>query len=178
MIHRTDFVEIGYLKKLIGVDGTFLLKLRVKQTNKWFLTKKEPIFIEIDGNLVPFFLDNIKQDESEPVIHFDCILNRENAAEFLERKCFYDKKHLTTTDKVQNVENLIGYTLIDKASVLEAIITNINSIPGNPLIEIIYKEKHFDIPFIESAIQNIDSKKQIIYTNYPNGLLQSLLEMN
>ncbi len=175
MIRRADFEEVGYLKKLVGTDGAFLLKL--KQTNNWFITEKKPIFIELDGNLVPFFMDNIKQDKSEPIIHFDNILSREKAVSFLDKTCFYPKKLLVNTEITPTLENLAGYTLVDKASSLELIITNINLIPGNPLLEVIYKEKSFDIPFLNDAVKSFDAEKQIIHSNYPEGLLQSLLDM-
>ncbi|MDA3910377.1 MAG: hypothetical protein PF448_03340 [Bacteroidales bacterium] len=177
MIQRADFVEIGYLKKLTGTDGTFLLKLKVKQTSNWFLTEKEPIFIEIDGNLVPFFMDNIKQHESEPVIHFDSILSREKAADFLEKPCFYNKKQLTNADSTPDIENLNGYTLIDKSAGVEFKISNVNLIPGNPILEIMFEDTSIDIPLITEAILSYDIEKKIIQTEYPEGLLQSLLDM-
>jgi ribosomal 30S subunit maturation factor RimM len=177
MIQRADFEEIGYLKKLIGTDGTFLLKLKVKQTSKWFLTEKEPIFIEIDGNLVPFFMDRIKQHETEPHIHFDTILSREKATDFLEMPCFYDKNQLTNADSTPEIENLSGYTLIDKSAGVEFKILNVNLIPGNPILEIEFKDSTIDIPLIPEAIISYDIEKQIIHTEYPEGLLQSLLDM-
>ncbi|MEA1873350.1 MAG: hypothetical protein U9N51_02835 [Bacteroidota bacterium] len=165
------------MKKLIGTDGTFLVKLIIKQTNEWFLTEKEPIFIEIDGNLVPFFMDNIKQHETEPLIHFDSILSREKATNFLEMPCFYDKKQLTNADKTSSIEHLSGYTLIDKSAGVKFKITNVNLIPGNPILEIEFKDTTIDIPLISEAILSYDTEKQIIYTEYPEGLLQSLMDM-
>lgn len=177
MICGADFVEIGFLKKLYGTDGAFILKLSIQQTNNWFLNEKEPIFIEIDGNLVPFFMDEIRQHISDPIVHFDNILSRESAVNFLEKSCFYDKKMLHDTETTPTIENLAGYTLIDKSSGLELAIQSTNLIPGNPLLEVVYKDETFDIPFIESAIESFDPEKSTLYTNYPEGLLESLLEM-
>ena len=176
MIRRSDFVEIGYLKKLYGTDGAFILKLNIQQS-EGFLTEKEPVFIDIDGNLVPFFMDEINPHPGEPIIHFDSILSREKALGFLGRKCLYNKEFLTNKDNRPDVEFLIGFHLVDQESQLNLKIININLVPGNPLLEIEYKGKSCFIPYLEEFIESWDDEKKEMYCQYPEGMLKSLLEL-
>lgn len=176
MIHRSEFVEIGYLKKLYGTDGAFILKLGIQQSES-FLTEKEPVFIDLDGNLVPFFLDEINEHPSDPIIHFDTISTREDASAFLSKKCFY-KKSLISKDAGQPVEEfLIGCKIIDKPSGLTLRIVDINLIPNNPLVEIEVGDTVCFIPYLEDCIVDWDNQSKEIFTEYPEGLLQSIIEM-
>ncbi len=74
-------------------------------------------------------------------------------------------------------EFLIGYTLHDNTSNLELTITDVNLIPGNPLLEVKVGKHHHFIPYIETCIKSWDNKLKTLYCQYPEGLLESLLDL-
>jgi 16S rRNA processing protein RimM len=176
MINPEDYLEIGFLKKLSGTDGSFVLELNHQQKN-CFLDKEEPIFLSIHGNLVPFFMDEIIPDKNFPIIHFDTVLSRESAIKYLKIKCFIHHKFLETDTNSIQLEALIGYTFSNQNGRVNLLITGVNDITENPLIQVQYENQMVLIPLIYDYISEINSKERILVCQYPKDLLDGLLSL-
>jgi 16S rRNA processing protein RimM len=176
MIDPSEYVEIGYLRKLFGVDGSFVLSLKIKQT-KDFLKEEESIFLKIEENLIPFFMDYIDAgDYREPVIHIDTILDRDEGQKYVGLSCYYHKKMLEGFSATLSIDTLIGYSFHDAKTSYNGVIEAYVDVPGNPLIEVNIEGKIVLIPLIDEFVLSINTNTKTIESDYPEGLIESLLD--
>lgn len=68
--------------------------------------------------------------------------------------------------------HLTDYKVFDKKFGYIGKIERINFIPGNPVLEVFYKQKLIVLPFSENFIDKIDDEKQEVYLSSPEGLIE------
>ncbi len=86
-MNKSDTQLIGTLAKLHSFKGRYLLISETvlnERINNW-----ESVFLEIEGLLVPFFIDYLSiASESSAIIGFEDIDSSEKAKEFLSSKVY------------------------------------------------------------------------------------------
>ncbi|MFP4663062.1 MAG: hypothetical protein ACLFM1_01420 [Bacteroidales bacterium] len=170
MLIAADFVRIGSVKKAFGYNGAMMLSLE-KKVAYHFLNKKEAVFLQLEGSLVPFFIDDIKGNEINPVIHFDNIHNKETASRFIGVPCFMPGEYFEQNQGVSDPDTLEGFTLFDKTSGMTGIILDYSEQNNNPLFEVDFDGMIVSLPAHPDMITDFDSEEKIIYAEYPEGLI-------
>ena len=168
--NKSDCRHIGTLVKLYGYKGEFVLAKDediVIETEDW-----ESVFIEIDGLLVPFFIDKIiNPSEVTAIISFDGIKLEDKARKFLNMEVF-QVLSLVSNQEIIDTDKLNGYKVIDHKVKYIGIVDGILNYNQNLLLRIINEKKEILIPLVEKIIININHKKQEIYINSPDGLFE------
>jgi 16S rRNA processing protein RimM len=172
MIDLTDCTAIGTIIKAHGIKGQVVLRLDPFQVDE--VKSLEPVFIEIDGLPVPFFIDEYTEKDAHTfIVGFEDINSEEKTEEIINSRVFVPLKNLKKipvyTDKYND---LAGCEVRDSIHGKLGILTEIINDPNNPLFRIQNKKREILIPIQPAFIQEIDCSKKIIYVNTPDGLLE------
>ncbi|NOZ46954.1 MAG: hypothetical protein GXO79_09260 [Chlorobi bacterium] len=166
-------IYFGIISKTHGTSGEILLKTNL-QLNEY--KKLESVFIEINNRLIPFFIDNIRQQtETNFLISFDDIKTEASARKYIGCNIYILNSDIISTtrnsDKPNTDLNLIGYLVSDIYCGVLGPVKELINIPANPLISVIYSGKEILIPNRNEFIKEISHKEKVIYCELPNGFL-------
>lgn len=178
---QEDCYYLGTLKKTHGVKGG--LMVAIENTIPLNIKETELMFIEIDGALVPFFIDKngISLDSTgqmkSAIVGFDEIHSIEEASAYTDCKVYLPASHLEFREPDSNNEHLslVGFAVIDESKGNIGILDEIVDIPQNPILRVIRNEKEILIPLTDEIIRSFDEQKREIYIKIPQGLLDIYL---
>jgi 16S rRNA processing protein RimM len=165
--HECSFA--GKISKLHGKEGAVILRNNIHLPEN--IEETEPVFIEIDKQLVPFFIDAIEViNNKAAIVKFIEIEDPASAKDILNKDAFVPLiPNLAQSDS--NYYNLIGYTaLVDNGKNIGTV-KDLYNFEKNPVF-VIYDTKEVLIPMQEDFIERIDTDQRIIYFKLPEGLLE------
>lgn len=168
MIRKEEVYKIGRLGKTHGVSGeiSFLL-----DDDVFDRTDADYLILDIDGILVPFFIDSYRfKTDSNALMKFDGIDTQERARELTGCDVYFPRNLADSDDDSISWAELVGYSLIDNNS--GKVIGEIASIDDTTINILFELTTGKLIPASEELITHIDTKKQQIYINLPEGILE------
>lgn len=165
--------ELIFLGKISGVHG---LKGELKVQTKHHLLKEEPIYVDIDGRSVPFFITHVKSYKQGVVLKLQGIDTQEQATAMRGHSVYGDTDVYEQPEEDASMESFIGFTVRDIHQGILGEVTNIYVLPGHELIAVFMQEKEVLIPFNEAIVKHIDEKNRTLETELPEGLIDIFLE--
>ena len=169
----SDFLRIARVLKSYGTEGEILVGFR--ETGPEDLNHKEPVFIYFDGLPVPFYIESFKgKGSGKALIRLTGVKNLMDAEEIAGLDIFAKKSSLKgSSDEEEglSVEDLVGWSLLDKDGRLIGEITDFEPIPGNPCLYVESNGTSVMIPLHEDLILDIDEDAGTISVDIPEGLL-------
>ncbi len=165
--------KLGKVLKSHGKDGELIISAD-KGFSEDFL-KMESIFIEINGGLVPFFIEHIMLKSAQTaILKLEDINSIEEANELTGCSwCLPIKEwEKLKQSEAGSYGTLEGFSLIDQNDNEIGIIEGILEIPSNTLVQVRYGENLIEVPVNEETIYHIDEANRIIKNNIPEGLLE------
>jgi len=171
MIRKEDSLLLGTITKPHGTKGSLLLWLRnikAEDIKKW-----ESVFVEIDGLLVPFFIESFKENATDSLIlKFEGVLSETEAKTFAGKDVYVEAGHVKKKRHSDpKLPVLKGFKVIDETFGFIGIAGEIADIEHNPLLIVNNEKKEFLIPVHEDIILAIDKKTKEIRIHAPEGLL-------
>ena len=163
---------LGTISKTRGAAGSIVLKLDNNISERFY--EIESVFLEIEGLLVPFFI-NIAEllDQKNILLNFDSVKTENQCKDLIGCKVYTEFSDVIIPDKKTSQYNyLIGFTLWDQKYGNVGKITDILFYPGNPVFHVKQDQKEIFVPLHEDLIIEIDSHKKLIKVNMPEGLLE------
>jgi 16S rRNA processing protein RimM len=174
-MNKADCFHLGYVAKLHGFKGEVSLFLDV--TNPEDYQTLDAVFVEINGQLSPFFVESFKlKNKGFAAVKFEGV-NSENDARLLLRKnLFLPAQILPKLSGTHFYDHeVVGFTVVDVNYGEVGILESIVDLQVNPLIQIMKDEKEVLIPLIEGVVVELDRKKKIMTINAPAGLIELYL---
>jgi len=171
MIHKTEVFPIGQVTKPHGVSGEMAFSF----TSDIFDREEVPYFIfEIEGILVPFFLDEYRfKGNTTGLLKLDGVKTEEQARAFVGLTIYLPKKFLEKVEDAEiELDYFVGFDLVDQKKGLIGKISEVDQTTENVLFVIPTKDDELLIPAGEEYIEDIDHEKKIIYVDLPDGLLE------
>ncbi|HBS87606.1 MAG: 16S rRNA processing protein RimM [Bacteroidetes bacterium GWF2_38_335] len=167
---------IGRIAKTYGTDGEFLLKLDKQYSSDDFINE-ESVFVEIDGRLIPFFIEEISsRNDNSLIIKFDDIVSESRTNLILEKRVFVKyKKVRRERDGLDLFRELTGYEVIDNIHGKLGIIAELLEFNANPVFSIKSGKQEILIPANREFIESVDHKRKSILINSPKGLIDIYL---
>lgn len=168
---KQDCLQIGTIVKTHGIHGELIF-----EANSPDLTKniKESVFLELEGLLVPFFVDKISsQSTARFRVHFAWINSDKEAKKLVGTMLYISKAQLNLNEDVyvDTPNLLLGFQVIDtkhgELGVLTALIEN----SKNPLMIVQQNNRECLIPFHRDWIQKVKLRKKQLFIETPDGLL-------
>ena len=167
-ISELDLIKIGEIFKSHGYKGELVIKLSIKFDR---LIKTELIFLEIEGNMVPFFFSSKLKSYKETgiIAKFENIDTDKQVKELLSYSVFTNKDNIL--DELEDTSlNYENFDVFDKKKYIGKAEEFLN-IPSNPVLTVKTKSgKEILIPVNDQFTVEIDEKNQRIIFDLPEGL--------
>jgi 16S rRNA processing protein RimM len=160
--------KLGYISKTHGLKGEVTAVIEVELT----LEDSTSLFLDLKGNLVPYFIEKISGTIGKPFIKFEGIQSLEQASSLkgcsiymlksarakLKRGKFYD-------------DEIVGFEVKDKNLGLLGEVKEIQSQGANKLLSTVQKGKEILIPIQGPFITSINKTKKLVLVELPDGFL-------
>jgi 16S rRNA processing protein RimM len=169
MIEKKNLFEIGHFGKSHGIKGEITLITSFK-----FPDLHEDIYIvcELDGILIPFFIESIRTKSADSVfIKFEN-MDSEKDVKILTGESVYVPDYMIREnfqEKPPLKKIIIGYKVIDKKQSLKGVVTQYDNSTENKLLMVNAKGKDIIIPLSFSKF--IDFNERTISIDLPEGFM-------
>ncbi|HMR44268.1 MAG TPA: ribosome maturation factor RimM [Saprospiraceae bacterium] len=171
----SGFVQIGFVGKAHGLDGELKVSLEDYYVEDFYKTKA--VFIKMRGQLLPYFIENIR-GELFPIVKFEDISDR-NAAVLIANKELYlresdiipDDEREFETEEEPGYVYLRGYAIRDAELGQIGNISNVVEMPQQAMALVNYKNREVMIPLNPAFITEIRKKEKLVLMDLPAGLL-------
>ena len=168
MIKREDVYKIGRLGKAHGVKGevSFLFDDDIFDT-----TDADYLILEIDGILVPFFMEEYRfRNDSLALVKFCDVDTQQRASELTGCDVYFPRTLAEDSEGQLSLSSLVGFDIVEASnSKVVGKIAAIDDTTQNILFEL---EDGRLIPASDELITNIDTNRQQIIMQIPTGLLE------
>ena len=167
MIRQEEVYKIGRLGKAHGVKGEVSFQF---DDDIFDRVDADYLVLDIDGILVPFFIEEYRfKTDDNALMKFEGIDTQERARELTGCEVYFPRV-MAEDDEQLSWAAIVGFELVDANSGKAAgRIASVDDSTINILFEL---ENGKLIPASEELITNVDTKKQQIKMNIPQGLLE------
>lgn len=171
MIKKEEAFKIGQFGKPHGIKGEIALV-----TNSDVLDNSEDPYIicEIDGILVPFFIEEYRyKTDTVILVKLKNVDDEKAAREFSNREVFYSLDEVDEEDLVGEMtwDSFIGYQVIDEVQGKIGEITDVDESTINVLLQIDREGEEVLLPAVEELILSADHENKRLIVSLPEGLL-------
>lgn len=162
--------KAGKISKPYGLQGKVLLILDPDAGKH--IEPDNPLFILLDGQRVPFFVQEFDQlAVDQALVKFEFIDRVEDARRLTSCEVYLDSgQKQESQDSSGQMSALIGYKAYDRDLGYLGVVTDYIHHDMNPVLLIDYGGKELMVPAVNPFIQKIDPKAQDIHFILPEGL--------
>jgi 16S rRNA processing protein RimM len=173
MKHPQHFL-FGHISKAHGIKGELVVVLATE--NPSLYKDQKALFIEVQGKLIPYFIEKMDLLKGKAIIKFEEITNPNAAAAMQGSEVYLPITALPAKDEGDfYYHDVIGFTVVDQEKGELGIVKDIYELPGHDILAMDYMEQEVLIPLHESIINSADIKKKLVFVNLPEGLLDIYL---
>ncbi len=173
-MNQDDCFQLGYVIKPHGLQGE--VDIFIDSDFPASYKEMESVFVNFHGNLVPFFIENIRLNGDRATIRFKTIDSIEQAQEL--KSCTL---HLPL-DLLPSLEGnnfyfheVTGFEVVDKKHGNIGVVEKFYNYPGQDFMAIIHNGKEVLVPVNNDIIEEVNREKNQIIVNLPEGLLEIYL---
>lgn len=173
---KEDCFYLGKIVKKYSFKGELLAKLDTDEPDLY--DNLDAIFIDLRGNLVPFFVESSQLHKSDLLrLKFEDVNDEADADALLKSDLYLPLELLPKLegDKFYFHE-VIGFTIKDQNFGNVGVITGINDSTAQSLFEIDRNGIEILIPMNDEFIVKVDRENKTIEVNTPEGLIDLYLE--
>jgi len=170
MIRKQDVFSIGKLHKPHGISG----EISFGFTSDEFDQTESPYWVlEMDGILVPFFVESYRFKSSETVlVKFEGIETEMRVRELSGKEVFYPIRYAEKEELTQDNWNFyIGFAVFDEQVGYIGEITEVDDSTLNVLFTLSKDDHEMLMPVAEEFFTEIDIENREMHVNLPEGLL-------
>ena len=174
-MNKEDYFLLGSIARLHGYKGEVSLFLDVSHPEEY--TDLSAVFLEINGFLTPFFIENLKMKNKGMVaVKFQGVDSEEAAKRLVKKKVYLPIEQLSELDEDQFYDHeIVGFHVEDKIKGNIGVVTNVIDLQSNPLLQTDKDGKEVLIPIFEGLILKVDRKKKVLHIAAPEGLIDLYL---
>jgi 16S rRNA processing protein RimM len=163
--------EAGHTYKVHGVRGELFIGFEAEL--KSYVIKTAVVFIKVDGNVIPYFIERISGNEDLKIKFKD--VNSPEEARLLSNKMVYiDIEGIdpeSIREEIPEEENgFIGFQMEDLKSGFKGRITQVEEFPSQLMCWVEKDQQEYMIPLHEDWIVEMNMENKIIKLNLPEGL--------
>ena len=166
MILEKEIFKAGKINKTHGVNGELNCAIDADT-----IDRAEYMVLDMDGIFVPFFISNIRVKSSNAVLLTLEDIETETDARNLVGKDIYLPIHLMSDEDMLSYEYFVGFTVVNADEKLGEI-SFVDDQTVNILFGISAEDGDILLPAVEDFIMEVDNENKILYTNYPNELVE------
>lgn len=170
-MNKQDCFFLGKIVKKYSFKGELLAKLDTDEPNIY--ENLEAVFIDLKGNLVPFFIESAQLHKSDLLrLNLEDVNNEADANSLLKCDLYLPLELLPKLDGDKfYFHEVIGFTVKDVNFGEVGTIKAINDTTAQALFEIDRAGVEILIPMNDEFIVKVDRTHQTILVNTPEGLI-------
>ncbi len=169
---KDNCYKIGKIFKPHGIDGQLNVSVYVALDE----IEKESIIVDINGSLIPFFVDFkvSRFNDNSGIIKLIDVDTKEQAKLLNDCNIYLPKSELKNIEEVLvDFENfIIGYILKDAENEIIGEILDFIDDNKNPVYIVEYKDDEIYLPIHSIEILEVDYSMQIVKADVPPTLLE------
>ena len=171
MMDQKDCFFLGKIVKKFSFKGELLVKLDSDAPGQFI--KMESVFVEINNNLIPFFIKHASLHKTELLrVKFEDVTDDEAAQALIGCNLYLPLNLLPRlTGNKFYYHEIIGFQIIDTQLGPIGTIHGVNDQTAQALFEITHKDKEILIPIIDEFIHKVDRSTKTIEVTTPEGLI-------
>ena len=168
-MNKQDCFYLGKIVSKFSFKGEVLLKLDSDEID---FKKLKTIFLEIDGAIIPYSIDNIKLHKSSLLrIRFENIDNEEKANKIIKIKTYLPIKDLPKLNGNKfYYHEITNFMVIDLTLGEIGKVLKVNDQTSQPIIVVINNNSEIMIPLVDDFLIDINRDKKTLTFNLPEGL--------
>ncbi len=172
MITKNNCILLGTLTKPHGTKGSALVWLKDLKADD--IKKRGTVFVEIDGLLVPFFIEHFQEKSAESIIlQLEGIQSETRLKELAGSNVYVLPEQVKRKRKLlSGLPRLMGYTVKDLHTDFVGIAGGITGLANNPLLQVQHEGREYLVPVHEDIILEINHKDKVIVIKAPEGLFE------
>lgn len=169
-----DCFYVGVITRKHGKDGGLVLKLESDQPENYY--KMESVLLDNNGELVPFFIEEITVLKTDQVrVFFEDFSPRETHT-LIGKELYLPLAMLPKLEgKKFYYHEIEGFKAVDAERGDIGTIKFVIERDPQPLVVVEQNEKEIYIPAIDEFIERIDRAEKVMYFQCPEGLLDLYL---
>lgn len=164
MIRIEDLIEIGVLRKPHGTKGEIQMSL-----TRDFPEDVDYLMLLTDNIPVPFYVEDWRyKSDDTMLLKFEDIESEQAAKRLTGSRVYVEKANYTIMQSDELLlDNLIGYTLIERERGMLGIVNDVDESTINSLLLL---ESGMVVPVHDDLIVSIDDEKKELIMSLPEGL--------
>ena len=174
MIRKEEVFKIGRFAKPHGIKGEIALVTDSAVLDAAAEDEDLYVVCEIDGILVPFFIEEYRyKTDSVVLLKLENVDDEQAARQLANRDVFYPLAKVDEAERIMEIgwEYLIGFRIIGKEGNEIGRITDVDDSTENVLLQIDHAGRELLIPAVEAFIEDIDAARKELKMSLPEGLL-------
>lgn len=174
-MRKEDCYFLGKITRKHGLSGNVVLKLDTDQPE--FYNKMESMFVEINGLLVPFFIEKQQWSKRDAKIILFKNVNETVVEQLIGKNVFMPLSSLPQlTGNQFYYHEVIAFQIVDAKGRFCGIIKEINDQTAQHYFILNLNDREVIIPVIKDWIVSVERKNQIIQMELPEGLIEIFME--
>jgi 16S rRNA processing protein RimM len=163
-------VRAGKISKPYGLRGEVNMILGPRAGKN--IEPDNPLFIEVDGQRVPFFVEEVELVSPEQaIIKFEFVDSLETARELTGCEVYFDHHHQPDNrDNKEDLSALVGYNATDIKLGSLGLIADYLPHPMNPIFVLKSGKRELMVPAVMDFIVSIDHGEQVVVFILPEGI--------
>jgi 16S rRNA processing protein RimM len=163
-------IKTGTISKPYGLLGQVTVFIDPEYANS--IKTDYPLFIEIDGQRVPFFVQEVEWiSDKQAILKLEFIDSVEQARNVSGCDIYPDLKDISgSKGSVHEFEEVVGYMAYDKALGQLGIIEDYLKLPRQSFWVIKHEKEDMMIPAVGEFVKRIEHSKNTIHFNLPEGI--------
>lgn len=171
MIRQEEVYRIGQMGKPHGVKGEMQMRITDDVFDR---VDAEYIVLDVDGILVPFFIDGYAfRSDTLVVIQLSGVDTEEKARELTGCGVYFPRALSDAEEGNVSLAEIIGYTIYNKVrEETVGTVTDVDDSTMNILLHVDTGKGRVLIPVAEDWIKHIDAEKHVVEMELPDGLTE------
>ncbi len=166
MILEKEVFKAGKINKTHGVNGELNCAIDADT-----IDRAEYMVLNMDGIFVPFFISNLRIKSTNSVLVTLEDIENETVARELVGKDIYFPIDLMTEEDMLSYEYFVGFSVVNNEEQIGEI-SYVDDQTINILFGISTTDGEILLPAVEDFISEVDNENKILYTNYPEELIE------
>lgn len=177
-MNKEDCYLLGKLTKTHGLKGELAIWLDVDYPEDY--EELDSVLLEIKGQLVPHFIEEIQIRANKSIIKFEDIDTIEEAQKLVNCDIYLPEDNLPELEDENQFyyHEIIDFDVIDEEKGKLGKVLAVYTSDRQDLISMQYEGKEILIPIDDDIVKTVNREKKELYTHLPNGLLEVYLEDN
>lgn len=162
--------RLGHIIKKHGLKGEVSIHLDVDYPEDY--EELESVFVEINNQLVPFFIEYFQLNRNKAIAKFEDIDSLEAVSDLIGNDLYLPAESLPELEDDQfYYHDVIGYRMEDKKEGDVGVITQVYEFPNQDLFGVDYEGKEMLVPINDEIVQRADHDLKKVDVILPEGLL-------